>query len=82
MRTHPSERGVALIAVLLLLMLASAVLAGFASVIMNEQRLQSVEQGRAEAFYAAHGGLEAVLAKAEQAWAWSAELSRSQAAPA
>lgn len=36
----------------------------------------------AEPLAAAHGGLEAVLAKAEQAWAWSAELSRAQAAPA
>ena len=53
-----SERGVALIAVLLLLMLAAALLTGFTSVIMNEQRLQSVEQGRSDAFYAAHGGLE------------------------
>lgn len=36
----------------------------------------------AEPLAAAHGGLDAVLAKAEQAWAWSAELSRAQAAPA
>lgn len=36
----------------------------------------------AEPLAASHGGLEAVLAQAEQAWAWSAELSRSQAAPA
>ncbi len=48
----------ALIAVLLLLMLASAVLAGFASVLLNEQRLQVIERGRSDAFYAAHGGLE------------------------
>ncbi len=57
-RTRASERGIALIAVLLLLMLVSAVVAGFASVIMNEQRLQSVERQRSDAFYAAHGGLE------------------------
>lgn len=36
----------------------------------------------AEPLAASHGGLGAVLARAEQAWAWSAELSRSQAAPA
>src|SRR3989304_1885295 len=53
-----SERGVALIAVLLLLMLSAALVAGFTSIVMNEQRLQGVEQGRAEAFYAAHGCLE------------------------
>jgi EAL and modified HD-GYP domain-containing signal transduction protein len=36
----------------------------------------------AEPLAESHGGLEAVLAKAEQAWAWSAELSRAEAAPA
>jgi len=35
-----------------------------------------------EALAAPHGGVDAVLALAEQAWAWSAELSRAQAAPA
>lgn len=36
----------------------------------------------AEPLASGHGGLDAVLAKAEQAWAWSAELSRAQAVPA
>ncbi len=57
-RSRNSEHGVALIAVLLLMMLVSAVLAGFVSIIVSEQRLQVVEQGRSEAFYAAHGGIE------------------------
>lgn len=61
-RACASERGVALIAVLLFLMLVTAVLAGFTSVIMSEQRLQQIEQHRSEAFYAAHGGLEKLTA--------------------
>ncbi len=36
----------------------------------------------AEPLAAPHGGLDAVLAKAEQAWAWSAALSNTQAAGA
>ncbi len=35
-----------------------------------------------EALAAPHGGLDAVFALAEQAWAWSAELSRAQAGSA
>jgi hypothetical protein len=53
-----SDRGIALIVVLLLLMLASAMLAGFSAVLMNEQRMQTVERGRSDAFYGAHGALE------------------------
>jgi len=36
----------------------------------------------AEPLAAAHGGLDAVLAQAEAAWAWSAELARAQVAGA
>lgn len=57
-----TERGIALIAVLLMLMLASAVVAGFVSVVMGESRLQVAEQGRSEAFYAAHGAVEKLTA--------------------
>jgi len=40
------------------------------------------ELAAAEPLAAAHGGLDAVLAQAEAAWAWSAELSRSHVAGA
>ncbi len=40
------------------------------------------ELAAAEPLAAAHGGLDAVLARAEAAWAWSAELSRSHVAGA
>lgn len=56
--SYSSDRGIALIVVLLLLMLASAMLAGFSAVIMNEQRMQTVERSRSDAFYGAHGALE------------------------
>ncbi|MEW5981364.1 MAG: pilus assembly PilX N-terminal domain-containing protein [Acidobacteriota bacterium] len=52
------DRGVALIAVLLLMMLVSGILAGFVTVVMGEQRLQRIQGDRDEAFYAAHGGIE------------------------
>jgi Tfp pilus assembly protein PilV len=60
MSTHTSrsERGVALIVVLLLMMLVGAILAGFSAVLMNEQRMEKTEQDRTDAFYAAHGALE------------------------
>jgi len=53
-----SDRGIALVAVLLMLMLATAMVAGFASIIVSEHRLQNVERQRSDAFYAAHGGIE------------------------
>ncbi len=54
---HP-ETGIALIAVLLLLMLVAALSAGFAAVVMSENRLQRADNDRTEAFYAAHGAIE------------------------
>ena len=33
----------------------------------------------AEPLAVGHGGLDAVLARADEAWAWAAELTRSQA---
>jgi hypothetical protein len=49
---------VALIVVLLLLMVTSALMAGFVAVLTGERRLQRIDGDRMEAFYAAHGGLE------------------------
>jgi hypothetical protein len=61
-RLFRAERGVALIAVILLLMLTAAVATAFTAVVMSEQRLQMIERGRSEAFYAAHGALEKLTA--------------------
>jgi len=56
------ESGVALIAVLLLLMLVGALAAEFYAVTVSERRLQGVDRDRTNAFYAAHGGLEKLTA--------------------
>ena len=58
MTRRPSEAGLALIVVLLMMLLVSAMVAGFTAVVMSEQNLQRVDEDRVEAFYAAHGGLE------------------------
>jgi hypothetical protein len=82
MHTHASrsERGIALIAVLLLMMLVAAVLAGFASVLMNEQRMEKTEQDRLDAFYAAHGALEKITADLGSLFAASYSPSAAQIA--
>ena len=54
MRTASSDRGTALLTVLLLLTLVSAMLAGFSTVIMTDQRVRGVDRTRTKAFYAAH----------------------------
>ena len=57
-----SESGVALITVLLLLMLTSAMLAGFTSLAMSDVRLRSADRAQTQAFYATHGALEKLTA--------------------
>jgi hypothetical protein len=57
-----SERGIALISVMLLLMLTSAVLAGFLATVNTDMSLRSVDRARTRALYAAHGGLEKLTA--------------------
>ena len=58
MTSRTSESGVALITVLLLLMLTSAMLAGFTSLAMSDARLRSADRTQTQAFYATHGALE------------------------
>ncbi len=53
-----SERGVALVTVMLLLVLTSAILAGFLVTATGDTRLRAVDRSRTQAFYAAHAGLE------------------------
>lgn len=48
----------ALVTGILLLLLASSLLAGFMSATMSDARLRSVDRTRTTAFYAAHAGLE------------------------
>ncbi len=57
-RGRDNQAGIALVAVMLMLMLVAALMAGFTAIVMSEQRLQTVDRDRTESFYAAHGALE------------------------
>jgi Tfp pilus assembly protein PilX len=59
---HSSERGIALITVLLVMMLVSALLIGFTAVVMSDQRYRFIDRDRGQAFYAASGGMEKLTA--------------------
>ena len=52
------ERGIALIAALLIMMLMSALMIGFTTVVMSDQRYRGIDKDRARAFYGAQSGLE------------------------
>jgi hypothetical protein len=53
-----SERGTALVIVMMVLVLALAMLGGFMSTLVTDQQLRSVDQSRTRVFYATHGALE------------------------
>ena len=55
---NPNERGIAMITTLLVLMLMSALLVGFTTIIMSDQRYRFIDRDRGQAFYAASGGIE------------------------
>jgi len=61
MRTT-NERGIAMITTLLVLMLMSALLVGFATVVMSDQRYRFIDRDRGQAFYAASAGVEKLTA--------------------
>ena len=53
-----NERGIALITVLLVMMLMSALLVGFTAVVISDQRYRFIDQDRGRAFYGASAGVE------------------------
>ena len=57
-RALGGERGIALIAALLVTMLMSALLVGFTAVVMSDQRYRVIDRTRSQAFYAASAGVE------------------------
>ena len=61
-QTRSSERGIALITTLLVMMLVSSLLVGFTAVVMSDQRFRGIDMDRTQAFYAAHAGLEKLTA--------------------
>jgi hypothetical protein len=56
------ERGVALIAALLIMLLMSALMIGFTTVVMTDQRYRGIDKDRTRAFYGAQSGLEKLTA--------------------
>ncbi|MGH9141870.1 MAG: PilX N-terminal domain-containing pilus assembly protein, partial [Vicinamibacterales bacterium] len=61
MRTN-NDRGIAMITTLLVLMLMSALLVGFTTVVMTDQRYRFIDRDRGQAFYAASAGVEKLTA--------------------
>jgi Tfp pilus assembly protein PilX len=59
---HSTERGIAMITTLLVLMLMSALLVGFTTVVMSDQRYRWIDKDRGQAFYAASAGVEKLTA--------------------
>ncbi|HZR24058.1 MAG TPA: pilus assembly PilX N-terminal domain-containing protein [Vicinamibacterales bacterium] len=53
-----TDRGIALITTLLVLMLMSALLVGFTTIVMSDQRYRFIDHDRNQAFYGASGGVE------------------------
>src|ERR1700730_3476236 len=56
------ERGVALIAALLVMMLMSALMIGFTTVVMSDQVYRFIDKDRTRALYAAKSGIEKLTA--------------------
>jgi hypothetical protein len=56
------ERGVALVAALLIMMLMSALMVGFTTVVMSDSRYRGLDKDRTRVFYAAHSGIEKLTA--------------------
>jgi len=57
-----NDRGIALITALLVMMLISALLVGFTTVVMTDQRYRFIDKDRNQAFYAAAGAVEKMTA--------------------
>src|SRR5262245_53845055 len=57
-----SERGVALIVVLLIMMLMSALMIGFSTIVSSDQRFRGIDKDRTRAYYGATSGLEKLTA--------------------
>jgi hypothetical protein len=60
---HSNERGVALLTTMLVMMLISALLVGFTTLVMSDQRYRFIDRDRGQAFYAASGALEKMTAE-------------------
>src|SRR5579871_678476 len=57
-RAAAEERGIALIAALMIMLLMSALMIGFTTVVMSDQRYRGIDKDRTRAYYGAQSGLE------------------------
>lgn len=62
MHSRHSDSGIALVSALMVLLLLSSLIVGFAALAMSDARVRSIDQARTQAFYAAHAGLEQLTA--------------------
>ena len=53
-----NQRGIALMAALMVMLLMSALLVGFTTMVMSDQRFRGIDKDRNRAYYAAQSGLE------------------------
>src|SRR5215471_10404465 len=53
-----NQRGAALIAALMVMLLMSALMIGFTSIVISDQRFRGIDKDRSRAYYAAQSGLE------------------------
>jgi Tfp pilus assembly protein PilX len=53
-----NERGMALIAAMMVMLLMSALMIGFTTIVMSDQRYRGIDKDRTRAFYGAQSGLE------------------------
>lgn len=61
-----SERGIALITSILIMLMMSALMISFTAALMSDQRYRTIDRDRGSAFYAAHSGLEKLNAELAQ----------------
>ncbi len=58
-----SDRGVALLTTMMIMMLMSALMIGLTTTVMSDQRFRYIDRDRAKAFYGANSGLEKLTAE-------------------
>ena len=75
---NSNEHGIAMITTLLVLMLISALLVGFTTMVMSDQRFRFIDHDRGAAFYAASGAVEKLTADLGNQYFKSVGLTQTQ----
>lgn len=77
-----NESGIALVTVLLVMMLASALMAGMFAAVASDQRSQGLDRDQSQAYAAAHAGLEKLTTQLAQLFVQDFSPSKNQIAQA